>query len=152
VLEVVELGPGLRRAIQLEEAEAPLSAVLLVRPHASPSPAPRSGGDGDDLVCLVHRNGSVKFFDTNHERLARDLGTWQSMFPAERGGGRGLEITRTGGPDETGSPKTGLDAPKHGKEDAKNEPHVGGNTWAGRCILFSCHVFLDHLYCMQFVV
>lgn len=26
-----------------------------------------------------------------------------------------------------------LDAnnPKHGKEDPKNEPHVGGNTWAG---------------------
>lgn len=21
--------------------------------------------------------------------------------------------------------------PKHGKEDPKNEPHVGGNTWAG---------------------
>lgn len=21
--------------------------------------------------------------------------------------------------------------PKHGKEDEKNEPHVGGNTWAG---------------------
>ncbi|KAF5299279.1 hypothetical protein FQA39_LY02452 [Lamprigera yunnana] len=28
---------------------------------------------------------------------------------------------------------SGLDtkAPKHGKEDPKNEPHVGGNTWAG---------------------
>lgn len=21
--------------------------------------------------------------------------------------------------------------PKHGKEDPKNDPHVGGNTWAG---------------------
>ncbi|CAM9191702.1 unnamed protein product [Chrysoparadoxa australica] len=28
-------------------------------------------------------------------------------------------------------PKTGLDTPKHGREDEKNEPHVGGNTWAG---------------------
>ncbi|XP_030747712.1 von Willebrand factor A domain-containing protein 8 [Sitophilus oryzae] len=29
--------------------------------------------------------------------------------------------------------KSGLDvsSPKHGKEDPKNEPHVGGNTWAG---------------------
>lgn len=29
--------------------------------------------------------------------------------------------------------KSGKDvsAPKHGKEDPKNEPHVGGNTWAG---------------------
>lgn len=28
-------------------------------------------------------------------------------------------------------PKTGLAAPKHGRVDEKNEPHVGGNTWAG---------------------
>ena len=34
-------------------------------------------------------------------------------------------------PDGTSVPKTGVGAPKHGKEDAKNEPHVGGNTWAG---------------------
>jgi hypothetical protein len=33
--------------------------------------------------------------------------------------------------DGTSIPKTGLDAPKHGKEDEKNDPHVGGNTWAG---------------------
>ena len=28
---------------------------------------------------------------------------------------------------------SGLDvsAPKHGKEDPNNDPHVGGNTWAG---------------------
>lgn len=25
----------------------------------------------------------------------------------------------------------GVSGPKHGKEDEKNEPHVGGNTWAG---------------------
>ncbi|XP_017778440.1 PREDICTED: von Willebrand factor A domain-containing protein 8 [Nicrophorus vespilloides] len=33
----------------------------------------------------------------------------------------------------TKSRHSGLDnkAPKHGKEDPKNEPHVGGNTWAG---------------------
>ncbi|RVE39896.1 hypothetical protein evm_015454, partial [Chilo suppressalis] len=24
-----------------------------------------------------------------------------------------------------------VSSPKHGKEDPKNEPHVGGNTWAG---------------------
>lgn len=29
----------------------------------------------------------------------------------------------------TGS--TALDKPKYGKVDPKNEPHVGGNTWAG---------------------
>lgn len=25
----------------------------------------------------------------------------------------------------------GMDGPKHGKVDEKNDPHVGGNTWAG---------------------
>ncbi|KAI9224602.1 AAA domain-containing protein [Blastocladiella britannica] len=35
-----------------------------------------------------------------------------------------LEIKKTSGP-------TSLSAPKHGKVDAKNDPHVGGNTWAG---------------------
>eukprot|EP00952_Eustigmatos_sp_NYUAD-ZCMA_P005492 23940-Eustigmatos_ZCMA.PRE.1 len=29
------------------------------------------------------------------------------------------------------TPKTSASTPKHGKEDEKNEPHVGGNTWAG---------------------
>ena len=31
----------------------------------------------------------------------------------------------------TSTPKTGLDAPKFGKVDPKNEPHVGGNQWSG---------------------
>ena len=25
-----------------------------------------------------------------------------------------------------------VESPKHGKIDDKNEPHVGGNTWAGK--------------------
>eukprot|EP00929_Paragymnodinium_shiwhaense_P058805 TRINITY_DN29464_c0_g1_i1.p2 TRINITY_DN29464_c0_g1~~TRINITY_DN29464_c0_g1_i1.p2 ORF type:complete len:704 (+),score=153.80 TRINITY_DN29464_c0_g1_i1:2401-4512(+) len=29
------------------------------------------------------------------------------------------------------TPRTGLDAPKHGKVDPTGAPHVGGNTWAG---------------------
>ena len=31
----------------------------------------------------------------------------------------------------TSFPKTDMSGPKHGKEDENNEPHVGGNTWAG---------------------
>ncbi|XP_028163508.1 von Willebrand factor A domain-containing protein 8 [Ostrinia furnacalis] len=34
-----------------------------------------------------------------------------------------MTIERTSGKD--------VSSPKHGKEDPKNEPHVGGNTWAG---------------------
>lgn len=48
---------------------------------------------------------------------------------SEGGAGRGgVKYRDAGG---RSLPKTGLGAPKHGKEDAKNEPHVGGNTWAG---------------------
>ena len=36
--------------------------------------------------------------------------------------------SKVGGPS---TPKTGLDTPKYGKEDPNNDPHVGGNTWAG---------------------
>lgn len=31
---------------------------------------------------------------------------------------------------------TKLGGPKFGKDDPKNEPHVGGNTWAGGVSLF----------------
>ena len=31
---------------------------------------------------------------------------------------------------------TNLDKPKYGKEDPDNQPHEGGNTWAGGVIVF----------------
>ncbi|KAG6609345.1 von Willebrand factor A domain-containing protein 8 [Phytophthora cinnamomi] len=39
-----------------------------------------------------------------------------------------VDGARVGGPS---IPKTGLDTPKYGKDDPNNDPHVGGNTWAG---------------------
>ena len=35
------------------------------------------------------------------------------------------------GPEQSGSPRTDANAPKHGKVDESGNPHVGGNTWAG---------------------
>ena len=47
-------------------------------------------------------------------------------------GGSGTQPIRiTGGNSRQSKPKTGLGNPKHGKIDPKNDPHVGGNTWAG---------------------
>ena len=48
------------------------------------------------------------------------------------GAGTGAGVSRLAGGNRVGAvsiPRTGLGAPKHGKED--NQPHVGGNTWAG---------------------
>lgn len=71
-----------------------------------------------------------------HE-LNTELGVWRRMYGM--GSGDDSEhgsVQNSGGvvyrkADGTSVPKTGVGAPKHGKEDAKNEPHVGGNTWAG---------------------
>ena len=57
-----------------------------------------------------------------------------SLFPADRSKNWGLlespkDVNR--GLDKEGNPHTGLNEPKHGKEDPKNEIHVGGNSWAG---------------------
>lgn len=40
-----------------------------------------------------------------------------------------------------------VSSPKHGKEDPKNEPHVGGNTWAGMLLsLFSFETINKSLF------
>ena len=45
-----------------------------------------------------------------------------------KGGG---SVTRTGTEGGVSTPKTRSNMPKHGKIDQSNDPHVGGNTWAG---------------------
>ena len=50
--------------------------------------------------------------------LARDLKIEYLFSGAKEGGG-------------ASTPRTGLDAPKFGKVDPTQAPHVGGNTWAG---------------------
>lgn len=52
----------------------------------------------------------------------------QRVKPIVGADGRPMEIKREGA---WSKPRTGTDLPKHGKEDPKNAPHVGGNTWAG---------------------
>jgi hypothetical protein len=72
-------------------------------------------------------------------QLATELEAWRAMRgTAESDSLLSIELLDTTTTEQqqreadgTSVPKTGLDAPKHGKEDAENEPHVGGNTWAG---------------------
>jgi hypothetical protein len=83
----------------------------------------------------VYSNGAVDIYDADHNRLQRDLSAFRSMF-ASVGPSDSWTIKRVhGGPsrgeDQEGKPRTGLNEPKHGKVDPKNEVHVGGNTWAG---------------------
>lgn len=110
-------------------------------------------------AAVLFSDGQIRIYETNSEALSASLAAWEAMHgpdsPEENWSLARLEVGvgLGGNPDENharvipidkdgkfidqraadqvGKPKTGLDAPKHGKEDPKNEPHVGGNTWAG---------------------
>jgi len=101
------------------------------------------------IAALCDTGGLISLYETDADALAASQKTWERMYgddAAPRGEGDGEEggkgkrvprkawtITRQGvrEADKKSTPRTGLDRPKHGKEDPKNEPHVGGNTWAG---------------------
>lgn len=65
-------------------------------------------------TALMNQLGSI--FKRHGVRLPA------AQSSTEFGGGRDGGIS---------TPKTRTSDPKHGKEDPNNEPHVGGNTWAG---------------------
>jgi len=73
-------------------------------------------------LVTVDGIGNVREFDSCRENLASAMVQWKNMVGQGEGDAR-LEYERHSGLD--------TDKPKHGKEDPKNEPHVGGNTWAG---------------------
>lgn len=61
-------------------------------------------------------------WETSQVRIEKSLGSWRKMIGDD---GEDIQITK--------ERYSGLDtsSPKHGKVDEKNEPHVGGNIWAG---------------------
>ncbi|KAM9851049.1 von Willebrand factor A domain-containing protein 8 [Aulostomus maculatus] len=78
---------------------------------------------GSGGVVTVDMGGCVRLWETGLDTLQRSLMEWRNMIGSEDG--RPLQITI--------QKESGLDvsAPKHGKIDPNNAPHVGGNQWAG---------------------
>ncbi|KAF3429906.1 hypothetical protein E2986_02885 [Frieseomelitta varia] len=74
-----------------------------------------------DLVT-VDASGCVRLWETSLANIAKSLGVWRRMLGNDN---ENLQMTK--------ERYSGLDVsgPKHGRIDDKNEPHVGGNTWAG---------------------
>ena len=74
-----------------------------------------------DLVT-VDAGGCVRLWEVSLANIEKSLGAWRRML---EDGNENLQMTK--------ERYSGLDVsgPKHGKIDDKNEPHVGGNTWAG---------------------
>ncbi|XP_076294765.1 von Willebrand factor A domain-containing protein c12.2 isoform X2 [Lasioglossum baleicum] len=74
-----------------------------------------------DLVT-VDAGGCLRLWETSVASIVKSLDEWRKMVGSDN---ERLQITK--------ERYSGLDVsgPKFGKVDEKNEPHVGGNTWAG---------------------
>lgn len=73
-------------------------------------------------IASVDSSGVVRLWQTGTTGLERALAEWRKMIGEDSGPLR-LDVERMSGLD--------VSSPKHGKEDPDNEPHVGGNQWAG---------------------
>lgn len=71
----------------------------------------------------VDMGGYIRLWETGLENLQRSLLEWRRMIGEEDGRPIQITIQRDSGLD--------VSAPKHGKVDPNNAPHVGGNQWAG---------------------
>lgn len=73
-------------------------------------------------LVTIDAGGCVRLWETSITNIEKSLGSWRKMIGADE---EKVQITkeRYSGQDVVG--------PKHGKVDQNNEPHVGGNTWAG---------------------
>lgn len=141
-VEIVEPQQGVARRLALLPPPPP--------PSGSHSSSKKAGGAAVGVLgveevgassgglALLLTDGSVRFLEVGDAALRRALRDWRLNFP---GVGK-EELARSVEEEEAAErrrrekggasvPKTGTGAPKRGKEDAKNEPHVGGNTWAG---------------------
>ncbi|XP_071540350.1 von Willebrand factor A domain-containing protein 8 isoform X4 [Panulirus ornatus] len=87
--------------------------------HTSPLLLAATSNQG---VATVDSAGILRLWQTGSAGLERALGEWRKTIGEDMGYLR-LEIDSFSGEDVT--------APKHGKEDSFNNPHIGGNTWAG---------------------
>ncbi|KAB5577077.1 hypothetical protein PHYPO_G00205820 [Pangasianodon hypophthalmus] len=78
---------------------------------------------GSGGVVTVDMGGYVRVWETGLDNLQRSLLEWRNMIGSEDGRPVQITIQRDSGLD--------VNAPKHGKIDPMNAPHVGGNQWAG---------------------
>uniref|UniRef100_A0A3Q2E0A9 von Willebrand factor A domain-containing protein 8 n=1 Tax=Cyprinodon variegatus TaxID=28743 RepID=A0A3Q2E0A9_CYPVA len=78
---------------------------------------------GSGGVVTVDMGGYVRQWETGLDTLQRSLMEWRNMIGSEDGRPIQITIQRDSGLD--------VSAPKHGKLDPSNAPHVGGNQWAG---------------------
>ncbi|KAL3861823.1 hypothetical protein ACJMK2_007838 [Sinanodonta woodiana] len=80
-------------------------------------------GMSNDGLVTVDVGGCVRLWETSLLHLEQSLQEWRNMIGWEDS--KPIQITQERESDRK------ADGPKHGKVDEDNQPHVGGNTWAG---------------------
>lgn len=105
--------------LKIDRARNVSPAMQWLYHEGLPIYAAKTSNDG--LVTL-DGGGCVRVWETSLINIEKSLGEWRRAIGEGEGN---LQITK--------ERYSGLDVsgPKHGKVDEKNEPHVGGNTWAG---------------------
>ncbi|XP_015436768.1 PREDICTED: von Willebrand factor A domain-containing protein 8 [Dufourea novaeangliae] len=118
-LEIVDITNHKLRYIPVPQAvNESIYAQQLYAPYYPLYIAAKSNHD----LVTVDAGGCLRVWETSAGNIERSLEAWQRMVGSDN---ERLQITK--------ERYSGLDvsSPKHGKVDEKNEPHVGGNTWAG---------------------
>ncbi|XP_077256082.1 von Willebrand factor A domain-containing protein c12.2 isoform X4 [Temnothorax americanus] len=118
-LEIVDTVNHKLRYIPIPEPVnvSPLSQWL----YAKDLPLYASLTSNEGLVT-IDAGGCVRLWETSITNIEKSLGAWRKMIGADE---EKMQITK-----ERYSGQN-VSEPKHGRVDKNNEPHVGGNTWAG---------------------
>jgi len=95
-------------------------AVSVVK-HLNQFPADGLEGALENVIAFD------RFDNVVLKQLARILSSYGVIIADIKSGGTDILGTEGG----VSTPRTRASSPKHGKVDENNDPHVGGNTWAG---------------------
>ncbi|XP_068602140.1 von Willebrand factor A domain-containing protein 8 [Brachionichthys hirsutus] len=78
---------------------------------------------GPGGVVTVDTGGHIRLWETGLDTLQRSLMEWRNMIGVDERRPAQITVQKDSNMD--------VSAPKHGKSDPMNSPHVGGNMWAG---------------------
>jgi von Willebrand factor A domain-containing protein 8 len=76
----------------------------------------------NEALVTVDAGGTIRMWETGVANLERSINEWKRVLGADPSNIQ-VTIEQPSGKD--------VSNPKYGKIDPKNDPHVGGNTWAG---------------------
>ena len=77
----------------------------------------------DGSLVTIDSRANIHHWEIVASHLQISLDAWSQQFGRSGEHSLDIEYLKNG--------KTDLSGPKHGKVDPENQPHVGGNQWAG---------------------